>query len=331
MKNKIIAAVMAGGICFSAVSSLAPGVIPAHAYTLVATLRKVTVPKETIAAGESVQLGFDWSNGAKPELEFSSSDESIAVVDENGLVSGKSGGTAEIGVTVKTSGRTLTVTVNVSEDAEKSVVYNASELSLGDKLKKYDTIHYDGKNIGSCANIVNSKGNYDLAFISEEDYMLPFDAEVVGFDGLYIYLAPAIEGVTYIDGRKLSAGDRVERSSHLLCYDYVINKMVYPVFLPEYYGKYIGEGEIRVKAIDHDKKTITLEAVPNEDNVKKGDINGDNEINVADLLKLQKWIIAEEADMKDWNAADLCEDGVVDIFDLIALRKLLTENSADMA
>ncbi len=161
--------------------------------------------------------------------------------------------------------------------------------------------------------------------------MLPFDAEVVGFDGLYIYLAPAIEGVTYIDGRKLSAGDRVERSSHLLCYDYVINKMVYPVFLPEYYGKYIGEGEIRVKAIDHDKKTITLEAVPNEDNVKKGDINGDNEINVADLLKLQKWIIAEEADMKDWNAADLCEDGVVDIFDLIALRKLLTENSADMA
>ena len=47
----------------------------------------------------------------------------------------------------------------------------------------------------------------------------------------------------------------------MLCYDYVTNGWVYPVFLPQYYSKHIGDGEIRVKAIDHEKKRITLESV----------------------------------------------------------------------
>ena len=83
----------------------------------------------------------------------------------------------------------------------------------------------------------------------------------------WMYLAPDIEGITYLDGRTLNVGDVIDRNTHLLCYDYYIksadnsNRMTYPVFLPKYYSQYIGDGEIRVSSIDHDTKTIELESV----------------------------------------------------------------------
>ena len=70
----------------------------------------------------------------------------------------------------------------------------------------------------------------------------------------YIYIAPQIDGITYLDGRTLSVGDTIDRNTHLLCYDYHINKMVFPVFLPKYYGEYVGDGTIKVKDINHEKK-----------------------------------------------------------------------------
>ena len=62
--------------------------------------------------------------------------------------------------------------------ATESQVYDTSTLTLGTKLSQGDTLHYDKQNVGSVANIVNAKGDYDLAFISEEDYVLPFDARL---------------------------------------------------------------------------------------------------------------------------------------------------------
>ncbi len=115
-------------------------------------------------------------------------------------------------------------------NATESQVYDTSTLTLGTKLSQGDTLHYDKQNVGSVANIVNAKGDYDLAFISEEDYVLPFDAEVVGITALTIYLAPAVDGIAYTDVRTLSDGDTIDRNTNLLCYDYVINNRVLPVF-----------------------------------------------------------------------------------------------------
>jgi hypothetical protein len=57
-----------------------------------------------------------------------------------------------------------------------------------------------------------------------------------------------------------------------------------------------------------------------------GDVNGDGEVKVADLVMLQKYIIGAgkltTPDMGDVNG-----DGNIDIFDLVALRKLLVKNS----
>ena len=247
-----------------------------YAYTqLIASLQEVSIFKDTLAIGEKAQLELTWSNGAHPELIYSSSDESVATVDQDGIVTGIANGTATITVSRLDGKNTKTLDISVSSDVEKSIVYNTSELNLGDKLCKYDILHYDNKNKGANANVVNTKGSYDLVFINEKDYVLPFDAEYVGDWGSCMYLAPDIEGITYLDGRTLNVDDVIDRNTHLLCYDYYIksadssNRMTFPVFLPEYYVKYIGNGEIRLSSIDHDSKTIELKSVPVDSPVSK--------------------------------------------------------------
>lgn len=261
MRKKVILVLLAGCLCCSTAAMVSYAETPAHALTIIASVTNLSVSKNTIAVGESVQLELEWSTGAKQSVFYSSSDENVAIVDQNGLITGVGNGTATITVSHSNIGTDKTITIDVSDDVETSKTYQTSELTLGTKLKKYDTLHYTGDGAGSCLNVVNTKGDYDLVYLNSGDYVLPFDAEIVGIDGLVMYVAPDIEGVTYLDGRTLSVGDTIDRNTHLLCYDYHINDLVLPVFLPQYYSKYIGDGTIRVKAIDHDEKTITLESV----------------------------------------------------------------------
>ncbi len=267
MGKNIKALILAACICSTSFTALNAVPDTVSAYQLIASLQGVSIFKDTLAIGESAQLELTWSNGAHPEVTYASSDENVATVDQDGIVTGIADGTATISVSYSDGKVGETLDITVSGDVQKSIVYNTSELSLGDVVHKYDILHYDNKNKGSSANVVNTKGSYDLVFINEKDYILPFDAEYVGDWGICMYLAPDIEGITYLDGRTLNVGDVIDRNTHLLCYDYYIksadnsNRMTYPVFLPKYYSQYIGDGEIRVSSIDHDTKTIELESV----------------------------------------------------------------------
>ena len=267
MGKNIKALILAACICSTSFTALNAVPDTVSAYQLIASLQGVSIFKDTLAIGESAQLELTWSNGAHPEVTYASSDENVATVDQDGIVTGIADGTATISVSYYDGKVSETLDITVSGDVQKSIVYNTSELSLGDVVHKYDILHYDNKNKGSSANVVNTKGSYDLVFINEKDYILPFDAEYVGDWGTCMYLAPDIEGITYLDGRTLNVGDVIDRNTHLLCYDYYIksadnsNRMTYPVFLPKYYSQYIGDGEIRVSSIDHDTKTIELESV----------------------------------------------------------------------
>lgn len=60
----------------------------------------------------------------------------------------------------------------------------------------------------------------------------------------------------------------------------------------------------------------------------KGDVNKDGKFNVADLVLLQKWLLAvPNTKLTDWKAGDLCEDGSIDAFDMVIMRQLLTEKA----
>lgn len=61
-----------------------------------------------------------------------------------------------------------------------------------------------------------------------------------------------------------------------------------------------------------------------ENNYIKGDVNGDGELSVADLLLFQKWLLAvPDISLKKYEAADLCKDDRLDVFDLVMMRKEL--------
>ena len=58
--------------------------------------------------------------------------------------------------------------------------------------------------------------------------------------------------------------------------------------------------------------------------VLKGDVNGDGDFNISDIVIFQKWLLAvPDTELKDWRTADLCQDNKLDVFDLCLLRREL--------
>ncbi len=71
---------------------------------------------------------------------------------------------------------------------------------------------------------------------------------------------------------------------------------------------------------------LSLTEAETSETAVKGDVNADGEFGVADVVALNYSLVIKENNLIDWQAGDLCEDGVIDVFDLAAMRKLLAEN-----
>ena len=57
-----------------------------------------------------------------------------------------------------------------------------------------------------------------------------------------------------------------------------------------------------------------------------GDVNADGQFNIADVVLMQKWLLAvPDAKLADWKAGDLCEDDRLDVFDLCLMKRQLIE------
>ena len=58
----------------------------------------------------------------------------------------------------------------------------------------------------------------------------------------------------------------------------------------------------------------------------EGDVNADGALSVIDVILLQKWLLAvPDAELTNWKAADLCEDNIINVFDLHLLKRMLIE------
>ena len=71
--------------------------------------------------------------------------------------------------------------------------------------------------------------------------------------------------------------------------------------------------------------------LPVEKENAKGDVNGDGELSVADIVLFQKWLLGvPDTHLADWKAGNLCDDDRLDTFDLCMMRKeLLSETKTE--
>lgn len=74
-----------------------------------------------------------------------------------------------------------------------------------------------------------------------------------------------------------------------------------------------------IDVVDENIVPSTLRVV---DQAVKGDLNGDGELTIADIVILQNWLMnASETELINWKSADLCKDDILDIYDLCLMKQ----------
>lgn len=141
MKNKIILAVMAAALalslvgCGSKVTSIAiPQAVTiekGESITLPVNFGTGNIPAETPEAAESTATA-ETAADSKTTLEWSSSDEGVAIVDETGSVTAVAAGEATITTTVKDTELSAACTVTVKVTANELTVPDVLEIKLND-------------------------------------------------------------------------------------------------------------------------------------------------------------------------------------------------------
>lgn len=83
------------------------------------------------------------------------------------------------------------------------------------------------------------------------------------------------------------------------------------------------DGSYTLSAIDNDvfgsENRYVIEPATVEKKSAIGDVNGDGEFTMADLVMMQKFLLGNGT-LIDGKAADLCEDGKLNGFDLCVMR-----------
>lgn len=81
-------------------------------------------------------------------------------------------------------------------------------------------------------------------------------------------------------------------------------------------------GDIYSFAFNNGNIVVPLASLNEE--ILPGDVNADSKFNVADVVIFQKWLFdTPDLTLSDWKSADLCEDGILNVFDLCAMKREL--------
>lgn len=277
----------------------------------------ISLNNETLVlnAGESSELkaNVQPANASDKVVLWTSSNPLVATVDRYGVVKAVSGGTAEI------IARTLEPS-NKQFTAKCKVVVTGKPLSAGDIIEAENYSVQSGVDTENC-----SEGGSDVAYIENGDY--------IGF-------------------KNIDFGDGAESINLRIGANSGGNSIEIRLGTPD--GKLIGSLDVGSTGGWQNwetqkcniEKTSGLNDVyfvfkggsgylfninwwkvnSANSNSVSGDCNADGKFTVADVVLLEKWLLAKEKKMSDWKAADLCEDGILDVFDLCLMKKMVVEN-----
>ena len=93
------------------------------------------------------------------------------------------------------------------------------------------------------------------------------------------------------------------------------------------------DGEVTITANEKEEYELIVENgvfryrfEPDIQPYRMGDVNNDGEFNVADVVLLQKWLLAvPDTHLANWKAVDFCNDNVLNVFDLCLMKQELTK------
>ena len=96
------------------------------------------------------------------------------------------------------------------------------------------------------------------------------------------------------------------------------------------------DGEVTIMANEKEEYDLIVENgifryrfEPDIQPYRMGDVNNDGEFNVADVVLLQKWLLAvPNTHLANWKAVDFCNDNKLDVFDLCLMKRELIERMA---
>lgn len=81
-----------------------------------------------------------------------------------------------------------------------------------------------------------------------------------------------------------------------------------------YFTVYNGTGSLNTEIIKFeivDSKSIV------------GDCNNDGQFSIADIIALQKWLLNDDTELANWQAADFSKDNILNISDLCIMKNKL--------
>ncbi|MDE7363942.1 MAG: dockerin type I repeat-containing protein [Ruminococcus sp.] len=217
------------------------------------------------------------------------------------------------------------------ELAESGYVFVGEPFTTAKQVATSDTLvmtdyyfyHYCGGSAGAEANYEQTDKFVHYDYIRPEHQVV---VQSTGMDGEYPYFVLGwandnstvfcLSGTT-CDG---SAGDHGTRSKAWYRMATYQNCQ-----LADYY--YYSKQSDWEADEDSAASVVTYRYRPNNTGMM-GDVNSDGEFNAADVVLLQKWLLAvPDTQLTNWKAADLCEDDKLDVFDLCMMKRMLVENS----
>ncbi len=92
----------------------------------------------------------------------------------------------------------------------------------------------------------------------------------------------------------------------------------------------LSAGQTKVFIINEDNEAVVLTVNVVDENIKiKGDANGDGTFNVADVVFFKNWLLSvTDIEFSDWKIVDWYEDGRLDVFDLVMMKKELVKTNS---
>lgn len=276
----------------------------------------------TLQPGQSEQLSaiIAPENASNREVVWKSSDEKVAAVDDNGLVSALSEGTALVTVRTKDQGKEAAANILVSgqETDEARAVINAPKAVKADEsftvgiglqhltaapVQALDmTIRYDGDKF-EYVGTDSAREAVELIQVSaEKQGELRMIAAAAGSDHAIRTDGPVIE----LKLKAKAADDKVTGTI-------AIGKVV------------LGdpEGAETVAAVS----TAAVDITPGDATGASGDLNGDGKVSIGDLGIVASHY-GKDSSSPDWEQAkraDINGDGRIDIADLAAIAKKMME------